>query len=341
MLMSFIEKGGELRDLSRSQLQVIESQFALYLVHGTTMHAAVQRCTEVLDDDQMDARSVIRKRLAEMIGDPECNTRYKPAIIRLAAGDDLGYKRMGVSPKRCRALIERNARAFRRAVRQVQHPIQIIGPKHLGSIEVQHLENVRSHAVRFVRSKARFLSMGEAGLETRDLVNDLLALALRSMRWYYPFRTGLHIENTMRKTITNRGRSLIKFNTADQRARLVQDEFGVTYNRESGSGFDAAIKSLAASHDPSHLHRLNSVLDRTIRGGGPTGRVAAFVKDQARQERFLDWVARTVPGTADVQDVAEAVQRFGLDYPMLLARYLHLQRREVQSALEMLRLQVA
>lgn len=341
MLMSFVEKGATLRRLSRSQLAAIEVQFMLYLLQATTFFNALRICDAVLDDDQADLRSVLKQKLADMIEDPDCNTMFKPAILRLARRDDLGFRKLGESPKRTQAILSAHWPRIRPRVCAVEFPIHIIGPNHLKSIEMVHLDKVRPHASHFIRKYARFLTMGESTREHRDMVEDLLLLALRSLRWYYPFRKGLHIENTMRSTITNRGRSLIKFHTADQRARLVQGEDGITYNRETNVGFDFALNSSACSYDPSNIRFMSIGLQRAAKEDSTLGSIARFIISPTMQDRFLDWLTRRDPRIANAQDVADAMTICRGDYAALLAQFLNLNTSDVRQALGAIQARVA
>ena len=339
-MLSYVERGASLTSLSTQQLAEIERQFILYLMQITTFWRAVSACTAVLDDDQAHLRAVIKAKMADMIADVHCNAMFKPAILRLAAGDRTGFKRLGENPTRTLRVIAGSRMAFDDRINAVQYDIGSVGPKHLSSIEMVHLEKVKPHSTRFARTKARFLTMGEAGLELTDIVKDLQMLALRSLRWYYPFRSGLHLENTMRNTITNRGRSAIKYATADVRRRLVQGDDGVTYNRESsGLGYEIAIQS-GYAQDPTDDLAIRSKLHSLARSGGTVADVVKFMLDHLLQEKFIDWVAKNDPRAAGSTDLTDVVSACG-DYGGLIAGFLGCRPSDVRTALSDIQRHVA
>jgi hypothetical protein len=159
-----------------------------------------------------------------------------------------------------------------------------------------------------------------------------MAFAMSTLRQYYPWRSGLHLSNTMRNTITNRGNGYITRETRDVRKRHYQDERGVTINRESGAKYEKA--SIAAiGDDPSRSSTLRVLLGKMSSEDSVRGQVARFVIDVPLQEAFCAWLEQRIPACAGADDVADAVARSGCEYHALLANFLGEPRVDVQRAL--------
>jgi len=335
MIRSFLDRGDELRELDAAQKRALDEQFLLYLVHGTSFRDALRESAELLTEYQFFLKEVIKAKLTTMIEDPVCNTRIKPAVLRLAAGDTTGFRVMQENPRRTRRIVSKNAKTFRRLLREVK--FDEIGPTSIASLEEEYLESVRPHARNFVNYRAVFLTSAEHGLSTKDMITDLMIIALRTFRWYYPYREGLHMLNTMRAAITNRGNSLIKYNTADVRRRLIMLDSGEMYNRESSGDYEAALNSSAGSADPTRWSNLRLDIDR-LREYGYNPSVIEFVSSPEMQDRFVGWVgAKYGVRLSSIEDVGRYLKSNGKSYKKVVALFLQQPAKSVNTALNALR----
>jgi len=336
MLISFLEQGNILANLSRNQMFEVEGATLLYLLKCISFREALKMATDVLDEDQEYLRVGIKAKLSRLIEDADCNSLFKPAILRLATGDATGFNRLNAPTGRTQKIIDRYKDNISSRIQEVAFPIKSIGPKHLARLELEHLSLVKPHAKNYVYHYARFLTKGDSCLSLEDLTNDLIALALRGMRWYYPFLSGLHLTNTMRRTITNRGRGLITYYTAESRQRRVIDEDGNMTNMESGFEFDAAVDSGAWSENPTAGHTLKISLNSMARDPGTSGLLAKFMLDEVEQERFCAWLEQHLPACVGSRDVASAVQKSGRDYASLLSTFFKLPLKDVRQSLKLI-----
>ena len=337
VLISFIEQGATLKPLSRSQMLDVETAFTLYLLRVISFREAYKRCDALLDEDQEHLKIVIKSKLSKMIEDADCNTIFKPAILRLINGDDIGFRKFNFPTARTLKIIRHNQVPLFNRIKHIAYPINKIGPKHIQKLETEYLDIVKPHADRYVARYARFLTMGDSGTTLDDLSRDLIVLALRSMRQYYPWRKGLHLANTMRQTITNRGRGMITYSVAGVRQRLVMDEHrGVMVNRESSSEFDTASNWRGWADDPSRIRPLQSQIASIARGGDSEAKVAQFVLSPENHDQFCNWLEDLLPVTKGTEDISSAVKKSGYPYAMLLAKFLKLPLAEVTLALSRL-----
>jgi hypothetical protein len=338
MMSLFLDKGAQLRRLSPKQMDRIRAEFILYLVHATTFLQCMSRCTQVLEPDQADLRSVIKEKLTDMIEDHYCNTVIKIAILRLAQGDPGGFVRANCNPDFTLKVIAANKKAFKRRLDEVQ--FGQLRSQSIARIEQEYLEKVRPHAKHYVMSKARFLMSSEHGLKAEDMINDLLLLALRSFRWYYPFRKGLHMLNTMRMTISNRGKGLVRYNVADGRRRLIMLESGEMYNRESSGEFDLALNSPNGSSDPTKAR--NAFIDTMRLYEKPEyAPVANFVVDLTKQAAFVDWCSHRYGKLFhNMESLSKYIAENKINYAKLLSCFLEHPHQYVNEALSQLRLAI-
>lgn len=333
MLISFLERGNDLKSLSKPQMLEVEAAFLLYLTKAISFREAFTQCEMVLDDDQEHLRVAIKSKLSRMIEDADCNIRFKPAILRLAAGDDTGFRKLNAPVNRTSSIIQKHKRLLKGRLSKLAFPIEQIGPKHLASLEMQHLESVEPHARRYVNRHARFLTMGDSGTTVDDLTRDLIVLALRAMRWYYPFLSGLHMSNTMRRTITNRGRGLVTYSVSGSRQRLVMDESGRMLNRESSLEFDSASNWQGWSENPSGERDLQFDIRQLAKTSAVHELMAKFLLDGKVQEAFCHWLEGIIPSCAGCADVSAAVKKSGHEYAVLLSRFLSVPKDSIEQAL--------
>lgn len=335
MIRSFIDRGDVFSRLDAQQKRALDEQFLLYLVQGQTFRAALANSAGILRDDQFDLKDVIKERLTAMIEDPVCNTCIKPAVLRLAAGDPVGFRVLAESPSRTRRIIKKHPKVFRRVLRQVK--FDNIGPTHISEVVEDYLDKVRSHARNFVNYRAVFLATAEHGLSTKELITDLMIIGLRTFRWYYPYREGLHMLNTMRAAITNRGNSLIRYKTADVRRRLIMLDSGEMYNRESSGDFEASLNSQACAYNPTRLVDLTLDLER-LRGSGYNRQVIDFVQSPIMHDRFVGWAsARYGEKFSSLEDVSRYLNSNKKSYMKVLSQFLEQPKTEVRAALTALR----
>jgi len=334
VLISFLEQEATLKSLSHSQMLEIETAFTLYLLRAISFREAYRRCDMILDEDQEYLKVTIKSKLSKMIEDADCNTIFKPAILRLINGDDVGFRLFNMPTTRTKRIIKQNNDILQESLKRVAYPIDQIGPKHIEKLENKYLEIVKPHAYYYVSRYARFLTMGDSGTTIDDLSRDLIILALRSMRQYYPWRKGLHLANTMRQTITNRGRGMITYSVAGVRQRLVMDEHrGVMVNRESSTGFEIASNWRGWADDPSRMHPLQSKIAFIAKGKGPEAKVAQFILSPEDQDQFCNWLEQVSPVTKGSEDLSAAVKKSGYPYASLLAKFLNLPKPDVKSTL--------
>lgn len=335
MIRSFTDRGDVFSRLAPQQKRALDEQFLLYLVQAQSFREAIANSVVVLSDDHYDLKEVVKERLTTMIEDPVCNTCIKPAVLRLAAGDAAGFRAMAENPRRTRQIIARNKKAFRRVLRQVK--FDNVGPTHISSIVEEYLEKVRPHARNFVNYRAVFLATAEHGLSTKELITDLMIIGLRTFRWYYPYREGLHMLNTLRAAITNRGNSLIRYKTADVRRRLIMLDSGEMYNRESSGDFDAALNSAACAYNPTRLVNLSLDME-LLRKSGYNPQVIDFVRSPSMQDKFVGWAgAKYAEPFSSIEDVSRYLAAQNKSYPKVLSRFLQQPRTEVFAALNALR----
>lgn len=331
MIRSFLDRGDDLHRLDSRQKRHLDEQFLLYLVHGQSFREALQKSTEILREDQFDVREVVKAKLTALIEDPVCNTRIKPAVLRLADGDPIGFRVLDECPRRTKRIVANNAKTFRRVLRQVK--FDEIGPTNIASLEQEYIDRVTPHARNFVNYRAVFLTSAEHGLSTKDMITDLKIVALRTFRWYYPYREGLHMLNTMRSAITNRGNSLIRYNTADVRRRLIMLESGEMYNRESSGDYEAALNSSAGSFDPTRAADLRIDIDR-LKDRGYNSSVIQFVSSPEMQDRFIGWMsARYGMQFSSIDDASRYMAHHRKSYYKLLSMFLQQPRDHVKLAL--------
>jgi hypothetical protein len=336
MLISFLERGMILQTLSRSQMLEVEKAFTWYLLNSIRYLDAAAMCEKVLDPDQVHLKPIIKARLSTMIEDYDCNVLFKPALLRLGAGDNSLFRKLKTSPRRSQLILDTNRKAVRVSLRKVQYPLNIIGPDHVKELEEEHLALVEKHAWNHVSRHAKFLTMGGSGTSVGDMVNDLQLLAMRAFRHYYPFRKGLHLTNTMRATITNRGRGMVKYYTAGVRQRFIMDENYKMVNRENGGlAYDIALDTYDDRSAESG-RALDFDIQALANGKGSVAEVAKFMRDPIAQDRFITWLEQDF-SISDAADVAEAVQMSGKPYSLLLSRYLKRPRDEVRKAIVQIR----
>jgi len=341
MLCSYLETGHKLHLLSRLQLFEVETQFALYLIKAQSFNETMENCDRVLDDDQLELHAIIKERLSEMISDADCNCKFKPAILRLANGDKTGFHALHAPSRRTQMIINVHRVAFDKALSRVVHPINEIGPSHLAEIEASYMDKIKKHTQRYVRRYARFLTLGDSTKDMDDIANDLGVFALCSMRGYYPFRSGLHMENSMRRTITNRGRSYITSSIAETNRSVVQLPDGTSYRREVSWVGDAVngapILDSIEGDDPRNSSSINLDLRKAAKGGGAIAMISQFILSPTMQEEFIGWLGSKVPSCSMASDITEAVRITGRSYEMLLGRFLALPAKQVHDALVELR----
>jgi hypothetical protein len=330
-----------LSPLSAAQMLEVERAFTWYLLRAINYKEAAARCEQVLDADQIHLKVVIKKRLSEMKDDYDCNALFKPALIRLAAGDDTLFRQMKTPSRRSASILKSDPKAVRVCLKQVAYPIAKIGKTHIEFIEAEHMPLIEPHAFRHVSKHAKFLTMGDSGITIEDMVNDLKLIALSAVRWYYPFRKGLHLTNTIRLSITNRGRTMVTYNVAPRRQRVSMDGNYKMVNREVGGKiFDIAAdthadKSLDATDSGKVLN-----LDIAEMAKGPrvsAAKVARFIQDPVAQDLFIDWLKKYSAKAAEAPDIPTAVRIVGLPYSRLLSEYLQAPRVNVVRALSRLR----
>ena len=341
MLLAYVESCMELQELTPAQRFEVTKHFTLYLLRCVNLTTAVSKASTVLRPDQLHLSTAIRFKMADVIRSYACNARYKPALLRLAQGDRTGFRKLGVDPRRSLRTIAEHKTAFAKTVRRIQYPE--IGPSHLSGLEVDVLREVLPHAKWFAARKAGFLiTVGGGDRDREDIVNDLQALALVAIRWYYPFRSGLHLANTVRQTITNRGQSIISYHTTQGRRRVQQMDDGSYLSVESHSAtaehHSADVDT--GSVDPrEELHSLRSldVLSAKMPEIAP---VARFVSCEASQDAFVTFVGNRFGVDLRTYDDAVALlKRKGVKYATALAQFLD--EDDVEFALGVLKRAVA
>jgi hypothetical protein len=330
MLVGFLEQNAQIRNsLSRSQMFEIETIFLLYLLKVISFRQAATQTDNVLDPDQAHLRIILKQKLSDLIGDADCNTVIKPAVLRLAAGDATGFKAAQASPQRTLQIIKRYKKPIMEQVRKCVFPLNEIGPKHVRKLEAEQLKLIMPHVKSHVYTKARFLTNGDSGLALTDIQHELLLLALRALRSYYPFREGLYLTNTLRNTVTLRGRGFVTAATATCRRRLVMQG-------DKSVNLESTVEDIdnmsEFSVDPCSLRDLQNGLLQVASKGGVASRIANFLLSPEKQDEFCFWVERIAQVKGE--DLADTVKKTGLPYASLLSRYLELPKRDVRYALE-------
>ena len=342
MLLGYVESSPELRELNHRQRDAIAQQCALYLLRCAPLNESVRRASTVLAPDQLHLATTIRFKMSDIIRSYACNAQYKPAILRLAQGDSTGFRKLGVDPRRTRRLLERHEREIRAAVRKVQYPE--IGPTHLAQVEKRVMQEVLPHAKWFASRKASFLTTAGWDRDKEDIVNDLQALGLVAARWYYPFRSGLHLANTVRQAITNRGQSIISYHTTKGRRRLQQLEDGSYVSMESHS---ATAERHSANVDTGSVDPREGLMSRQvleelcnkIPGVAP---VAEFVGSERMQDEFMSYVGKAYGVDLHNYDsLIAALEKRKVPYASAIAEFLSEPVDEVKFALEVLKRAVA
>lgn len=327
MLLSYLERGNLLTELAKDQLDYLHEQFVIYLVQGNTFNAVLKNCRSILDDDQAHLDSILRDKLQFMIEDYECNALYKTAILRLAMGDATGFRNLQVNPRRTQTIIKNNASIFKKRVKEIK--FDNIGPKHLASIEQENLRQLKSHIYWFVQNKAKFLTLAEPGKSVADIQNDIQIFALIGLRKIYPFRSGLHLLNTLKATVTNRGNSLITYNTADIRRRLIQTETGEHYSVESSGHEDFDSMSQC---DPRRETEINTTLDWLNKNHPQYRDIIAFVKSSADQDQFLTWFSKKYCEVNSLAELNTFIKKGDRPYLSFVAEFLGQPRKLVREA---------
>ena len=343
MLLAYVESCSDLHALTPAQRYAVAQYFTLYLLRCTDLTKAVARASAVLRPDQLHLSTVIRFKMSDVIRSHACNTKYKPALLRLAQGDRTGFRRLGVDPRRSLRTIADHATAIAKSVRRIQY--SEIGPTHLAELEVEVLREVLPHAKWFAARKASFLTtVGGGDRDREDIVNDLQALALVAIRWYYPFRSGLHLANTVRQTITNRGQSIISYHTTKGRRRVQQLDDGSYLSMESHSAtadrHSANVDT--GSVDPRDELHYRQSLDGLASKLPQIAPVARFVACDDSQDAFVTFVGRRFDVDLRTYDDAVALlKRKGVKYETALARFLGEDEEDVTAALAILKRAIA
>jgi hypothetical protein len=304
----------------------VETAFLLYLIKGYTFRQAYNRCEVVLDDDQEYLKLVIKSKLSKMIEDANCNIYFKPAILRLAAGDDTGFVSLNAPTSRTNAIIARNRSLFNQRLEEVVYPLSTIGPKHLKSIESVHLDIVTPHAEAHAKKYGTFLTNRDSGFTLKDMVQELLLAASKAIRAYYPFRKNLHLTNTMRQSMTNRGRGLITYNVN----RLVPED-GKSVERESSVHFEDATNWEGWAEDSSKLNDLKWKLSSLAKTSKTYDKVANFMLSAELQDEFCSWLEEHNPGTRVID--FDYISQSGIPYYILLSQFLGLPQDSVKVVL--------
>ena len=335
MLSAFLESGNTLSALSASQMHTLKRAFMLYLLQAVKFNDAMKLCYKILDEDQDHLRVVIKAKLAEMIENPDCNLIYKPAILRLAMGDPSVFKSMGVSTAATKNIIARDWHIIKPQLTKIKYPITELGLKHIESLENEQIPLVEKHAMFYVMRYSRFLTQGDSGLTIEDMTKDLVVVALRAMRWYYPYISKLHLTNIMRRSITNRGRGMITYNVVESRRRVFTDEDGRTINRESVAAFASASDWIGFSEDPTSGMNMKLVLEDLSRNNPVVKKLSSFILSDKIQDEFLSWLEKRYGIKEDT--IPTAVTKSGKSYAYLLANFLQIDKDEVKKALLQIR----
>jgi hypothetical protein len=338
MLSAFLESGNSLSSLSRSQLSVLQKAFMLYLLQAIKFNDAMRICNKVLDEDQEHMKVVIKTKLAEMIENPDCNLIYKPAILRLANGDYTGFRRLGVSISPTLKIIRTNFHLVEPQLKKIKYPISVLGPSHIGKLEKEQLPLVEKHAFFYVKRFARFLTQGDSGISVEEMVKDLIIIALRTMRWYYPYISELHLTNTMRRSITNRGRGMISYNVVESRRRIINDENGNTVNRESTTlyaRYGSLVDNwLGFSNNPINAVDARMSLNSLQCQNNNIGKVASFILSEDSQAKFVKWVNARFK--TEETDIMSAIRHSGKTGVYLICKYLNIDRIEFKGIIQFL-----
>ncbi len=345
MLAYYLESGALLTGLSERQLRAMADIFSMYLIQGTSYKEALKDSLALLRPNQQHLLPHVRSLLANVNKSFECNALYKPAIIRLIAGDDSGFRKLGVNTRHARNWIESNRTLLRRILKSIKFDVAEIGPTHLSKIETETLKIVEKHSSWFASAKAGFL-VRSGDRDRSDIINELLSLGLVAIRWYYPFREGLYLANTVRSSITNRGQSIIAYNTTQGRRRLQQQEDGSYFARETGSDNYAETASTA---DPRRMLDVDRALRRVENSEFEKALcddtfkiVTKFVRDDTAQDGFISFVSQKLNIELKSFDaVIGILASRQIPYELALAKYLRLDETDVRFVLSQLRRAVA
>lgn len=342
MILLFLENGYKLSSLSRSQMKVLEKAFTLYLLHAIKFNDALQLCYNALDDDQEHMKTIIKDKMAEMIEDADCNQFYKPALLRLAAKDDSIFRKNDIPQASTLRIFEQHAALIKERIKAVEYPLNVIGPQHIRRLEQEHLSKdgealkpMETHARNYVFHYARYLTQGDSGFSANDMISNLKIVGLRTLRWYYPFLSGLHMLNTMRRSITNRGRGMLTAATVESRCRMIQLSNGRTVNLESTANFDKAIDWAGFAEDPTARIESNMTLVSLMNDHSIESKILCIILDEGTRNAFLSWMQKRYD-LAEA-DLAEAVSKTGKSYVYLLSKYFKMDIDDVKKAMRRFR----
>ncbi len=330
MLLSFLEHKNRLALLSDDQLQETHRWFMLYLLKGASWNETTRKCKGFLDDDQQHLETVITERLGALRSDVDCVKRLKLAVLAyMINGNTEGLQSVNVKPRTIDKLLVQDSQRYRKVIRSVvdKNPT----PAKLTKIEAELLPDLWGYTKNFAYMNARFLTKAEPGLKIEDIARQIEDTTLIALRWIYPFRVGLHLENTLKASILNKGNTLITSKTRQKSQRLIQEADGTYSSMESFvEGADGIVDARAETKVTTFL---------ALAKKSPTMRVFAdYVNDPKAQDAFIVWANQTYKVNAsDISDLIPKLATKNVTYSRSLAAYLGLSRKDVLTSLKNLR----
>lgn len=332
MLLSYIERFDFTKSLTKRQVQVVHEQYVLYLISAqsyATSFATIKAC---LTQDQQMLIPEIREATRNLIEDYKCNALYKLAILRLAQNDTTGFKNLQVNPNPTRAVLRKYRTKVNKRIRQIK--FDNIGPTQLKALEVDIIKQLEKHIHWFAMRKAKFLTMAEPGKSILDIMAELQIFAVVALRRFYPFRSNLHLLNSIKSSVTNRGNSLISFNVAGRRRRMFQDDTGATFSVEAGGQLD--LESMASSNPTKKIELQTTLNSLKIKHPSMTP-LWNYISDENEQDKFVSWYeSKNNVKITSPKALFSHIKMRNQDYVKILGRYLQVPSRNVRHALDYL-----
>jgi hypothetical protein len=127
-----------------------------------------------------------------------------------------------------------------------------ISPSDLQSAVTHCLDSVRDYAMKYVRSKLRFICKSEH-IEPEDFALELMGNCVAGIYAQYPrLDSTLHAINVCKRIIKNMGTNIIKRYTTEGRAVLVRNQDG-TFSSNKCS-YDLMFDNVDADHQDNQHH---------------------------------------------------------------------------------------
>jgi DNA-directed RNA polymerase specialized sigma24 family protein len=315
----------------------IMDEMVRYLILQQSFKTTMANCSQLLGRGHAHRRAV-RTRLEVMLNSAEFTLRYRMALLKFAAGDIKAADSFGVDVAEIIVMHERNQKYLKRALSKMAHHKDVIGPRHAENLWLGVMRRTKPHASKFAYRRAKFLTMGNNGLQHSDCVADILMMGMRSFRWYYPFKSGTYMDCSVRTAMTNRGLSYIKKATRQCRVRLVTGEDGVVFNMEGSD--DIAMSNYSDNPGVERDANLRLDIESLMHRKDAVGKFSRFIVNDEYHERFINWVQAHyhVGNHEDIPSIAKAL---GNQYVPILSKFMMLDASDLRRAISIVKRKVA